>query len=417
MKHVVVVGGGVVGLTTAWSLLDSGFKVTLVEREAALAQGASRANGGQLSYRFVSPLADEGVPMKALRWLFEADAPLRFKPEADLHQWTWLASFLSNCRGSVNQRTTRRLLTLGAYSQAAFADLYDKAQFHDVALRTPGKLVIYRQAREFSRVASKLQANLDSVEQVLNASECQQLEPALVYSPVKLAGGVFTAGEAVADCYAFSLQLAERLHLHPQFQGIVHTQAKGFTQKACKIVALQTTQGDIGGDDFVIAAGLQSRALAQSAGIDLPIYPLKGYSLTAPIGVDNKPPEVSVTDIEKKTLYARIGSELRVAAMADMVGEDSSIDSARIASLYRTVRATFPLAAQYEHSEEWAGLRPATPSGAPILGATPVRGLWLNVGHGALGFTLSFGSARIVAALIAGQSSPLNMEGLQLPGG
>jgi D-amino-acid dehydrogenase len=414
MQHVMVIGGGVVGLTTAWSLLEAGFEVSVVEREAELAQGASRANGGQLSYRFVSPLADSGVPPKALRWLFEPDSPLRFKPEWSLHQWKWLAAFLGNCRASVNQQTTQRLLALGAFSQTAFSELYTHAQLQGVALRTPGKLVIYRSPAEFAAVATRLRGDSKNIEKLLSYQECLSLEPALTHSPVQLAGGVFTAGEAVADCYALSLQLAERLRVHARFKGFVHAQAQGFVIRDGKTVALRTDVGEMDADAFVIAAGLQSRALALTAGISLPIYPLKGYSLTAPIGTAHKPPVVSVTDIEKKILYAQIGSTLRVAAMADLVGEDTRIDPARMASLYRSVNATFPQAANYEASEEWAGLRPATPSGAPILGATPVSGLWLNVGHGALGFTMSFGAARIVSELIAGRKSPLSLDGLQL---
>jgi D-amino-acid dehydrogenase len=413
MQHVMVIGGGVVGLTTAWSLLESGFEVTVVEREPTLAQGASRANGGQLSYRFVSPLADTGVPLKALRWLFEPDSPLRFKPDWSLHQWKWLVSFLYNCRSSVNLRTTHRLLALGALSQTAFSDLYAHAQLEGVALRTPGKLVIYRSPAEFAAVAARLRGDAKNIESVLNYQECLRVEPALAHSPVQLAGGVFTAGEAVADCYALSLQLADRLRGHSLFKGFDHVQAQGFVIRDGKAVALRTDVGELDADAFVIAAGLQSRALALTAGISLPIYPLKGYSLTAPIGTEHTPPVVSVTDVEKKILYAQIGSELRVAAMADLVGEDTRIDPARMASLYRSVKATFPQAANYEASEEWAGLRPATPSGAPILGATPISGLWLNVGHGALGFTMSFGSARIVSELIAGRQSPLSLEGLQ----
>lgn len=414
MQHVMVIGGGVVGLTTAWSLLEAGFEVSLVERESALAQGASRANGGQLSYRYVSPLADTGVPLKALRWLLEPDGPLRFKPEWSLHQWAWLASFLSNCRGSVNRRTTQRLLALGAFSQASFSGLYARAELEGVALRTPGKLVIYRNAGEFATVASRLRSDPLNVEQVLDYQECLRVEPALTHSPVPLAGGVFTPGEAVADCYVLSLQLAERLRAHSHFRGFVQATAQGFVIRGGRAVALRTDLGELDAQAFVVAAGLQSRALALSAGIRLPIYPLKGYSLTAPIGPEHKPPVVSVTDIEKKILYAQIGNALRVAAMADLVGEDTRIDPTRMASLYRSVQATFPQAANYGASDEWAGLRPATPSGAPILGATPVSGLWLNVGHGALGFTLSFGSARIVADLIAGRPSPLSLDGLQL---
>ena len=414
MQHVVVIGGGVVGLTTAWALLESGCQVSLVEKESGLAMGASRANGGQLSYRFVSPLADEGVPIKALRWLFETDGPLRFRPEMQLHQWAWLASFLSNCRGSVNRRTTRRLLALGAFSQAVFSGFYSSAKLDAVSLRTPGKLVLYRNDKEFTRVTRRLGSGGDTIEQVCSPQACLHLEPALANSPVRWAGGVFTSGEAVADCYALSIQLGERIQAHPSFKGLIHAQALGFGVEGGRAAVLKTTQGDLVGDEFVIAAGLHSRALARAVGIELPIYPLKGYSLSAPIGKDHLPPVVSVTDVEKKILYTRIGSELRVAAMADLVGDDATIDPARIASLHRSVRATLPMAAEFAQSKEWAGLRPATPSGAPILGATPMPGLWLNVGHGALGFTLAFGSAQVLADLVCGRPSPLPLDGLQL---
>lgn len=415
MKHCVVIGGGVVGLTTAWALAERGHAVTLVERAQEVASGASRANGGQLSYRYVSPLADAGVPLKALRWLFDPDGPLRFKPELSWRQWSWLFAFLRACRGPVNRRTTARLLELGAYSQAAFGSLSAAARLEAIDLREPGKLVVYRKPAEFARVAARIKGLGDGAERALSHDECVALEPALGFSEAQLAGGIFTAGEAVADCYKFCEQLALRLRSHGNFRGFVQAQALGFVQRGGQAVALQTAAGEIGADDFVIAAGLQSRDLARTIGLSLPLYPLKGYSLTAPIEASHRPPVVSVTDAEKKILYARIGGQLRVAAMADLVGEDASIDPVRIASLQRAVRATFPQAADYDRAEVWAGLRPATPSGAPILGACGVRNLWLNVGHGALGFTFSFGSANIVAELISGRASPVALDGLQLP--
>ena len=414
MQHAVVVGGGVVGLTTAWALVQAGVSVTLIERETQLGQGASFANGGQLSYRFVSPLADAGVPLKGLRWMFEPDAPLRFKPDGSLHQWAWLASFLGHCRATVNQSTTLRLLELGVLSQAEFEQTCASAALNDVDLRTPGKLVVYRTAAEFRKVVRRLQTTPNAVEKVLSFQECLTLEPALAHSPLQFTGGVFTAGEAVADCFAVCTQLGGQLRSHALFKGFVQAQARSVRMLAGRACALQTTAGELAADDFVIAAGLQSRTLALSAGISLPIYPLKGYSLTAPVLAENFAPLVSVTDIEKKVLYAQIGSQLRVAAMADMVGEDTRLDPGRIASLYRLARSTFPKAAHYAQATEWAGLRPATPSGAPILGATPVPGLWLNVGHGALGFTLSFGSARILADLMSGKASPIPLDGLSL---
>jgi D-amino-acid dehydrogenase len=414
MKHCVVIGGGVVGLTTAWALLQRGHGVTLIEREGDVAQGASRANGGQLSYRYVSPLADAGVPLKALRWLLDPDGPLRFKPEASWAQWRWLIAFLRNCRGPVNRLTTERLLALGAYSQASFARLQTEAQLGDtIALRTPGKLVVYRKPAEFARVAARVGGQ--GAEQALSHDDCVALEPALADTEATLAGGIFTPGEAVADCHAFCQALHERLAAHERFRGRLSTPVEGFQRDAQGgVLGVQTPLGSIGADAVVLAAGLASRALAQTVGVTLPLYPLKGYSLTAPIEAGHRPPEVSVTDFEKKILYARIGRELRVAAMVDLVGDDLSVDAQRLASLQRSVRATFPHAADYDRATPWAGLRPATPSGAPILGASGVPGLWLNVGHGALGFTFSFATANIVAELVSGRESPLPLEGLTL---
>jgi D-amino-acid dehydrogenase len=417
MKHCVVIGGGVVGLTTAWALLERGHAVTLVEREAEVAQGASRANGGQLSYRYVSPLADAGVPLKALRWLLDPDGPLRFKPEASWAQWGWLIAFLRNCRGPVNRRTTERLLALGAYSQDSFARLRAEAQLGDaIALRTPGKLVVYRRPDEFARVAARVRGS--GAEQALSHDDCVTLEPALAQyedGEATLAGGIFTPGEAVADCHAFCCELYARLHSHERFRGRLAAPVQAFQRDAQGTVrGVRTALGDIEADAVVLAAGLQSRPLAETVGVQLPLYPLKGYSLTAPITAGHRPPEVSVTDFEKKILYARIGSELRIAAMVDLVGDDLGLDAGRLASLQRSVRATFPSAADYERATPWAGLRPATPSGAPILGASGVPGLWLNVGHGALGFTFSFATANIVAELVSGRASPLPLEGLTL---
>lgn len=417
MKHCVVIGGGVVGLTTAWALLQRGHAVTLVEREAEVAQGASRANGGQLSYRYVSPLADAGVPLKALRWLLDPDGPLRFKPEASWAQWSWLLAFLRNCRGPVNRRATERLLALGAFSQASFARLHAQAQLGDsFALRSPGKLVVYRQPAEFARVAARVKGS--GAEQALSHDECVALEPALAQfeaGEATLAGGIFTAGEAVADCHAFCVQLQARLMAHEHFRGRLATPVQGLARGADGAVrGVLTAAGEVGGDAVVLAAGLHSRALAAAAGVELPLYPLKGYSLTAPIAAGHRPPEISVTDFEKKIVYARIGGDLRVAAMVDLVGDDPSLDAGRLASLQRSVRATFPNAADYDRAVPWAGLRPATPSSVPILGASGVPGLWLNVGHGPLGFTFSFATAEIVADLVSGRASPLPLDGLTL---
>lgn len=409
MQHIIVIGGGVVGLASAWWLVEAGYGVTLLERAPEVGSGASYGNGGQLSYRYVSPLADEGIPLKAVKWLFQADGPLRFRPEADLRQYRWLASFLAHCRADVNRRTTAKLLELGELSRRAMQQLEMVVPPESFHWRDAGKLVVYRSREVFEAAAAKPGAG-----QIWTPEECGAREPALAAAQHLLAGGIYNAGEAVADCHAFCLALAERLRAHPRFRGFVHGEAHGLYAERARIRGVETAGGLLAADAYVLAAGIQSRDLAESIGIDLPLYPLKGYSLSAPIRQDDVAPEISVTDFERKVLYARIGDRLRVAAMVDMVGEDLRHDPKRVEGLTRQVRETMPRAADYSQVSVWAGLRPATPSSAPIIGATRYDNLWLNVGHGPLGFTFACGTAAVLADLVQGKAPPFGLDGLTL---
>lgn len=408
-EQVIVIGGGVVGLTSAWWLLEAGFRVTIVERAPEVASGASYGNGGQLSYRYVSPLADAGVPLKAIEWLFQEHGPLRFKPEFDLRQWSWLIRFLGQCTASANRRTTAKLLELGELARAGMKQLDAIISPDDFAWRDAGKLVVYRSSKVFEQAAGKATAGA-----IWSGAECAEREPALAAARSLLAGGIYNSGEAVADCHAFCVALAERLRAHPRFTGFVHADVTRIAATGGRVVGLDTTSGAIGGDAFVLAAGIQSRNLAAHVGIDLPLYPLKGYSLTAPIRAGDTAPDISVTDFERKVLYARIGNKLRVAAMVDMVGEDLTLTPKRIGSLTRQVKETMPRAADYTRISAWAGLRPATPNSAPIIGATPLSNLWLNVGHGPLGFTFAAGTARVLADLMQGKAPPFALDMLAL---
>ena len=411
MQQIIVIGGGVVGLTSAWWLAEAGYGVTLLERAPDVGNGASYGNGGQLSYRYVSPLADEGVPLKALQWLFQDNGPLRFKPEADLRQLRWLASFLAHCRADVNRRTTAKLLELGELSRQAMKQLEVAVPLETFDWRDAGKLVVYRSRDIFEKAAAKTGAG-----QIWSPQDCAEREPSLAAAEPQLAGGIYNAGEAVADCHAFCQALAARLEEHPNFKGIVHAEALRLRRENGRITGVETSQGPLAADAYVLAAGIQSRDLSDSVGIRLPLYPLKGYSLTAPIRVDDIAPEISVTDFERKVLYARIGDKLRVAAMVDMVGEDLRHDPRRVDSLTRQVRETMPRAADYSKLSVWAGLRPATPGSAPIIGATPYDNLWLNVGHGPLGFTFACGTAALLADAMQGKAPPFALDGLTLKG-
>lgn len=407
-QQVLVIGGGVIGLSSAWYLLEAGFRVTLLEREAVMASGASERNGGQLSYRYVAPLADAGVPWKAMHWLLQGDGPLRWRPRAELAQWRWLLQFLLKCNAASNARGTAMLLQLGERSRQALARLALAPA--DFCWRDPGKLVLYRSERLFEAAAA--QPDPDQRRQLLTPAQALQLEPALAALAPQMAGAIFNAGEAVADCHAFCLALERRLRAHPNFTGVQRGNAQAFLTAQGKVTALDSSAGPLAADHYVLAAGIDSVALAASAGLRLPLYALKGYSLSAPISAGHQPPSISVTDFERKVLYARIGEQLRVAAMADLVGNDRGIDPARLASLHRLARAAMPQAADYDQAIAWAGLRPATPGGTPIIGATPYRNLWLNVGHGALGFTFACGSASLLAELMRGKEMPPALGGL-----
>ncbi|GJI87516.1 D-amino acid dehydrogenase [Duganella hordei] len=411
MSQVIVIGGGVVGLTSAWWLAEAGYSVSLLEREAEVGSMASYRNGGQLSYRYVAPLADAGVPLKALQWLFQPDGPLRFKPEADLRQWRWLAQFLRNCNADSNRRTTATLLQLGELSRNAMTELSLQLPLSEFSWRDAGKLVVYRSKRLFDRAA----ANAAAYARVLDPAGTAAYEPALAALQGDLAGGIFNPGEAVADCHAFCVALRQRLADHRNFSGVLRCDVQALLTERGRIAGLQTSIGRLGADHFVLAAGIDSRDLAAGAGIYLPIYPLKGYSLSAPIRPQDLAPEISVTDFERKVLYARIGDQLRIAAMVDLVGADRRIDRRRVEGLVRLAREAMPGAADYAGAQAWAGLRPATPNSAPIIGATRYDNLWLNVGHGPLGFTFACGTASILAGMLGGQQDPFPLDGLRLP--
>ncbi|WP_409269038.1 D-amino acid dehydrogenase [Massilia sp. BHUDP2] len=411
MQQIIVIGGGVVGLTSAWWLAEAGYRVSLLERAPGVGSGSSYGNGGQLSYRYVSPLADEGVPLKALQWMFQDTGPLHFRPEADLRQYRWLASFLAHCRADVNRKTTAKLLELGELSRQGMKQLEVTVPLDEFDWRDAGKLVVYRSREVFEKAAGKPGAG-----EIWSASECAAREPALAAAEPLLAGGIYNSGEAVADCHAFCVALAARLREHPHFDGFIHAEARRLVASKGRITGIETDQGMLQADSYVLAAGIQSRTLSDTVGISLPLYPLKGYSLTAPIRADDVAPEISVTDFERKVLYARIGDKLRVAAMVDMVGEDLSHNPKRVEGLTRQVKETMPRAADYSQLSVWAGLRPATPSSAPIIGATPYGNLWLNVGHGPLGFTFACGSASLLAGAMKGEAPPFSLDGLTLRG-
>jgi len=373
----------------------------------------SFANGGQLSYRYVSPLADAGVPLQALGWMFRGnDAPLRFRPKMSMQQWRWCARFLLACRRSINKRNAAHLLRLALHSQQVLRNWREQDGLDDFAWRANGKLVIYRDRASLEKAAAGL--NGDGNQQLFDADQCATTEPALQPLAGALQGGIYSPGDEVADCHLFCRRLLERLGQSPNFQLHSGQTVTALRSEQGRVRAVRLDYDELAVDHLVVAAGAASVALLRPLGIELPIYPLKGYSLTLPLRSHAGIPDTNVTDYDNKVVYARLGDNLRVAAMVDIGGWDASLDQGRIAMLQRLASETFPAAGDYRSATQWAGLRPATPEGTPLLGATALDNLWLNVGHGSLGFTLACGSADLLCGLIGDQRPAVALDGLTL---
>lgn len=393
-RTITVVGGGVIGLTTAYALIQAGHSVTLVEREDHVGEQASFGNGGQLSYRYVRPLADAGIPLEALSWMLQPDSPISLRLRLDWKQWRWLADFLLACNARTNKANAARLLKLALQGQQAL-NQWRQDGLDDFLWRKPGKLVVYRNAHKFSKAAKSV--SNPQQEQVLTPAECAQVEPAFADLAPTLAGGIFSPDDEVADCYLFCQALLKSLQQSKDFQLVKGDVTLEDDQSGrCRV----RINGAVWPTDLVVlAAGLASGDLMQPLGQRLPLYGLKGYSLT----VEADPavlPDVSVTDYDNRVVYARLGDRLRIAAMVDIGALNALPDPRRIASLKHLAEETLPAAGPYASAATWAGMRPATPTGVPLVERTQWRNLLLNVGHGALGFTLSCGSALTIRDLV-----------------
>ncbi len=372
---------------------------------------SSYANGGQLSYSYVAPLAGPGVLPSVPGWLLRADSPLRFRPRLDPHQWRWCLQFALACRASVARESTAQLSGLSYLSRDVMHALLEQENLDFGHLKN-GKLIAYRSPEllEKARALVAYQAAHGAEQQVLDAAQTLALEPALAGMGGSLAGAIYTPSEEAGDCRQFTEALFERLQSLGNVECVMSNPVSGLQREGRRIVAVNTRQGDIGADAIVLATGIGTRALLGPLGHDVPLYPLKGYSLSVPLadGDDSVAPRISVTDYERRIVYARVGGMLRIAAMVDIGSADADIDPARIALLKRQVREAFP-ALDLRQAVPWAGLRPATPTGKPLIGRSPAAdNLWLNVGQGALGFTLACGSAALLTAQMADVALPLD---------
>lgn len=404
--RIIVIGAGIVGMATAWWLARDGHAVTVIDRETAPGRGTSFANGAQLSYSYVAPMAAPSVLRNLPKWLLKSDSPIRFVPSADPAQWRWIAQFLAACNAGKSAETTAKMLALAQHS---------RAMLHTMMAATPmafdhqanGKLIVHssRQTMDDAVAQMKVQAALGAEQQALTAEQCLALEPGLASIAGRLVGGIYTPSEEVGDCRKLCVELMRVL---PEVEFRLGTTVERLELESGRVRALRTSAGALEADLYILAAGPGSRKLARGTGQRTNILPIRGYSISPAVTKSNLAPVRSITDTHVKTVYAPLGGALRVAGFAEIAGEGTEIRPDRIATLAANVAATFPGACNLDDLHPWAGLRPATPPDMPAIGPTRVSNLWFNLGQGSLGFTLAAGSARLLADLVAGRTPAVN---------
>ena len=432
-KHVCVVGAGIVGLSTAWRLMQDGWQVSVIEESAAPGLVTSYANGAQLSYSYVAPLAEPSAITSLPKWLLQKDGPLHIHPSLSPHFLRWTLSFASHCTSARAHQTTRDLLGLGYLSRRVLREwLADVpaswATAAGLDYRSNGKLVVFRNTAALASANAQVnyQRSLDvgCEQHVLSPSECVQTEPALAAMQSKLVGGIYTPSEDVVDSHGLCKYLERlivsrggKLHYDTRITGAVLEGSRCIALKLkSQSMALQEAQAEqaadmteFKADYFVVAAGLSSRELLQKFDTRAPLLGLKGFSITLDCE-QGIAPSMSVTDSHHKIVFAKLGHRLRAAGMVDLGRENREVDANRIAALIQQARDNFPDAGDYGKVQTWAGLRPATPSGRPIIDQTAFENVYANIGHGTLGLTLAAGSADMLADKLAGRSSRLPLE-------
>lgn len=406
---VIVLGAGVVGTAAAWFLTKAGHQVAVIERQPAAGLETSFANGGQISVSHAEPWANPAAPLKAIKWVFREDAPLLFRLRADLRQWQWCLGFLRECTPARTRHNIKQMVNLGLYSRGLLQELRTETGIEYDHLER-GILHFYTSQREFdaaqepARIMREFGCELD----MKTPDECVAIEPALAHLRDRIAGGSMTPGDESGDAFLFTQRLAdlcEKAGVHFAYGHTVnHVATAGGAVSGVGVTDQHGKSSTISGDAYVVALGSYSPHLLAPLGIGLMIYPAKGYSVTMPVADPSRAYQVSLTDDEYKLVYSRLGDRLRIAGTCELNGYDLALNAVRCQAIIRRTQALFPGAGDTSRAQFWAGLRPATPSNVPYIGKTKYPNLYLNTGHGTLGWTHACGSGQAIADIIAGRT-------------
>ncbi len=414
---VVVLGAGVIGVTTAYYLARAGAEVTVIDRQDGPAQDTSFANAGQVSFGYSTPWGAPGIPTKALKWMFEKHAPLSMRPDGTLFQLRWMVQMLRNCSAERYAVNKERMLRLSNYSRQCIAQLrLDTGIAYEG--RQAGTLQLFRSQKQVDQAARDIavlqECGIDY--ELLDAAGVRRTEPALARAQAPIAGGLRLPQDETGDCFKFTNQLAQMAQaLGVKFRFGTSVDWLLFDgQGAVNGVQLAGPEREVvKADRYVLAMGSYSRQLLLSSGLDIPVYPVKGYSLTIPILDESLAPVSTVLDETYKIALTRFDNRIRVGGMAELAGFDKSLRPQRRATLEMVTRQLFP-GGDLAQADFWTGLRPMTPDSTPIVGRTPHKNLFLNTGHGTLGWTMACGSGRLLADIVVGKATEISTEGLSV---
>jgi D-amino-acid dehydrogenase len=410
----MVLGGGVIGVTTAYYLASAGHEVTVVDRQAEPGLETSFANAGEVSPGYASPWAGPGVPIKAIKWLLMKHGPLVLRPKLDPAMWAWLIKMLRNCTSVRYAVNKSRMIPLAEYSRDCLRALRVEEAIH-YDERSRGTLQLFRAQAQLDGTGRDIAVlkQYGVPYEVLDRDGCIGAEPALAAVRDKIAGGLRLPQDETGDCHMFTQALAARAaKLGVQFR--LGTTIEHLMADASGIAGVATSAGVLRADAYVVALGSWSPRLLGPIGISIPVYPVKGYSITVPIADPDAAPVSTVMDESYKVAITRLGDRIRVGGTAEVSGYSDTLYSARRATLDHSLTELFPRGGNLAEASFWSGLRPMTPDGPPIIGATRYANLHLNTGHGTLGWTMACGSARVLADLLSGRKPEIDTAELAL---
>ncbi|AKX44969.1 amino acid dehydrogenase [Thiopseudomonas alkaliphila] len=412
--RVLVLGGGVIGVTTAYYLAKQGYAVTVLERQAATAEETSFGNAGQISPGYASPWAAPHVPLAAIKWMLQQHAPLTIKLTKEPAQYLWMAKMLRQCTAGRYQINKARMVRLAEYSRDCLDELRNELGLAYEG-RQLGGMQLFRSQQQLDTAAADIRIlqQFGVPYQLLSPEQILQYEPGLVQSVTKLSGALRLPNDQTGDCNLFTKQLTERAReLGVEFK--FGQQVERLQVEGQQVTGVYANGQLLSADRYVVALGSYSPLLLKPLGIQLPVYPLKGYSLTLPIVQPEQAPEATVIDETYKVAITRFEQRIRVGGFAELSGYNLALNPERKASMSWVINDLYPGAGDLQQALFWTGLRPATPDGTPVIGATPYKNLLLNTGHGTLGWTMACGSAHYLADLMANRAPAIDTEGLSI---